>query len=80
MHKLQCLNLSKQFLGGCFKSTLQGLTENACWRDSFKDQLGVSYKDTVYNKVMSEVNKRQQAGHFVEGIVQDKIKGITEFN
>lgn len=37
MQKLQCLNISKQFLGGCFRGTLKYLADHSYWRDSFKD-------------------------------------------
>lgn len=35
MHKLQSLNMAKQFLGGCFRGTLSHLAQNNYWRDSF---------------------------------------------
>ena len=37
MHKLQSLNMAKQFLQGAFKGTLTHLAQNNFWRDSFKD-------------------------------------------
>ena len=45
MHKLQCLNISKKFLSGCFMGTMTMLAENSYWRDGFKDQLNVAFKD-----------------------------------
>ena len=45
MHKLQALNISKNFLRGCFMGTMKKLAENSYWRDGFKDQLTVAYKD-----------------------------------
>lgn len=37
MHKLQCLQMSKHFLNGCFNNTMKFLAEHSYWRDSFKD-------------------------------------------
>lgn len=37
MHKLQCLQMAKQFLTGCAKGTMMHLAESSYWRDSFKD-------------------------------------------
>lgn len=37
MHKLQCLNMAKKFLGGCYKGTLVHLSENNYWRENFND-------------------------------------------
>ena len=45
MHKLQTLNISKNFLKGCFMGTMRKLAENSYWRDGFKDQLTVAFKD-----------------------------------
>ena len=45
MHKLQALNISKNFLRGCFMGTMKKLAENSYWRDGFKDQLTVAFKD-----------------------------------
>ena len=45
MHKLQCLNISKKFLSGCFMGTMNQLAEHSYWRDGFRDQLTVAFKD-----------------------------------
>jgi hypothetical protein len=45
MHKLQCLNISKKFLQGCYMGTMTQLAEHSYWRNGFKDQLTVAYKD-----------------------------------
>jgi hypothetical protein len=54
MHKLQCLNISKQFLKGCFRGTLTHLVEHSLWRDSFKDQLEVAYKNHILDNACNE--------------------------
>lgn len=51
MHKLQCLQMSKHFLQGAFNNTMKFLAEHSYWRDSFKDQLTVSFKDHLYEQV-----------------------------
>lgn len=57
MHKLQCLNLSKQFLKGCFEGSLQFLADHSYWRDSFTDQLHVAYKSSLLNNLQGEADK-----------------------
>lgn len=52
MHKLQCLNISKTFLSGCFMGTLQQLSSHSYWRDSMQDQLTVGYKDSLLGSVL----------------------------
>lgn len=37
MHKLQCLNLAKQFLGGCYRGTLSHLAQKSYWRENVQD-------------------------------------------
>lgn len=37
MHKLQSLNMAKQFLSGAMKGTLSHLSQNNYWRDGFQD-------------------------------------------
>lgn len=57
MHKLQCLNISKRFLSGCFMGTMQQLADHSYWRDSFKDQLTVAFKDHILSSVLTDTMK-----------------------
>ena len=70
MQKLQCLNISKQFLKGCFKGTLAHLAEHSYWRDSFKDQLEVSYKSHVYGLTVKEAEKGSQSKRYLDDLVK----------
>lgn len=54
MHKLQSLNMAKQFLQGAFKGTLQHLAQNNFWRDSFKDQLAISFTHHLTEKALQD--------------------------
>ena len=35
MHKLQCLNMAKAYLGKTFMNSMQYLAENHYWRNKF---------------------------------------------
>lgn len=54
MHKLQCLNMSKSFLKGCFKGTLESLAQKSYWRDTFSDQLAISFKNYLVDQSLAE--------------------------
>ena len=69
MHKLQCLNISKRFLSGCFMGTMTQLNENSYWRDGFKDQLTVAFKDTLLGSVLNDTQKFDHAGGLIDGLV-----------
>ena len=62
MHKLQCLNISKNFLRGCFMGTMHKLARHNYWRDGFKDQLTVAYKDSLLTSVRKDTEKFSEAG------------------
>mmetsp|Transcript_27577 Transcript_27577/g.34233 ORF Transcript_27577/g.34233 Transcript_27577/m.34233 type:complete len:282 (+) Transcript_27577:761-1606(+) len=74
MHKLQCLNISKKFLTGCYMGTMQQLAENSYWRDSFKDQLTVAYKDSLLSSVLTDSQKTQHSGVLLDGVVRDRLE------
>ena len=66
MHKLQALNISKQFLRGCFMGTMKQLAANSFWRDGFKDQLTVAYKDQLYTSVKADNDRFNKTGNFLD--------------
>jgi hypothetical protein len=65
MHKLQSLNLAKQFLSGCFKGTLSHLSQNNYWRDGFQDQLKISFKHFLTEKALSDSNQATVTENFI---------------
>ena len=73
MHKLQCLNISKKFLSGCFMGTMTQLAEHSYWRDGFKDQLTVAYKDQLLSSVLTDAQKFAHSGNMLNGIVSDQL-------
>lgn len=73
MHKLQCLNISKKFLSGCFMGTMTQLADHSYWRDGFKDQLTVAFKDQILSSVLTDTVKFDQAGEVVDSLVGDQL-------
>ena len=61
MHKLQCLQISKKFLTGCFMGTMQQLNDETYWRDSFQDQLTVAHKDQLLSSVLIDTQKSKHS-------------------
>lgn len=45
------MNIAKNFLSTNFMISMKGLAANNHWRDSFKDQLNVDFKDWMYNSI-----------------------------
>lgn len=78
MHKLQCLNLAKNFLNGCFKGTLSHLAKKSYWRDTFMDQLSISYKNFLVDKTQSDTNKFIVAEDFLEGVVREQVFAVAK--
>ena len=74
MHKLQCLNISKRFLTGCFMGTMSQLASHSYWRDSFQDQLTVAFRDQLLGNVLHESQKSQHAGRMLDSLVKDELK------
>ena len=78
MHKLQCLNLAKNFLHGCFKGTLSHLAQKSYWRDTFMDQLTISYKNFLVDNTQTDTNKFLVSEDFIEGIVRDQVFAVAK--
>jgi hypothetical protein len=74
MYKLQCLNISKQFLNGCFMRTMTQLAENSYWRDSFQDQLNVAFKDQLLGTVLTETQKAGHTGQLLDGLCSEQME------
>ena len=78
MHKIQCLQFAKNFLQGCKKGTLTHLVEHSYWRDSFKDQLEVSYKHHLVDLTLNNTSSNRQANVYLDQLVGDHIKAIAD--
>ena len=76
MNKLQCLNIAKTFLGNNFKQSMQFLADKNHWRDSFKDQLNVNFKEWLYDSVVTNIGNKQKASTFEDGLATEQIKAI----
>lgn len=76
MMKLQCLNISKQYLQGVLMSSMRYMKEHQYWRDSFKDQLRTNYHDWLFKKVDDEFAKKQRSGTFQDQIAETKMNDI----
>jgi hypothetical protein len=60
MNKLQCLNIAKSFLANNFKQSMQFMADKNHWRDTFKDQLNVDYKDWLMDSVSNSLSNKQK--------------------
>ena len=78
MHKLQCLNISKRFLSGCFMGTMTQLADHSFWRDGFKDQLTVAYKDQLLSAVLTDSQKQEQVAGVLDGLVQEQLDTFSK--
>lgn len=78
MHKLQCLSLAKNFLNGCFKGTLSHLAQKSYWRDTFMDQLTISYKHFLVDKTQADTNKFLVAEDYIEEVVKDQVFAVAK--
>lgn len=58
MNKLQCLNIAKSFLSNNFKSSMQFLADKNHWRDTFKDQLNVNFRDWLMKEVGTTLSNK----------------------
>jgi hypothetical protein len=44
------------------------LADKNHWRDSFKDQLNVDYKDWMYDSIAKTIENKTKAGDFKDGL------------
>lgn len=76
MNKLQCLNVAKNFLANNFKHSMQFLADKNYWRDSFKDQLNVTYHEWLIDAVASNLNNKQLASSQNNELCDEQILKI----
>lgn len=78
MHKLQCINIAKNFLSGCFMGTMKKLAKNNVWRDSFKDQLTVAYKESLLQAVRGDTDKFGRAFCYLDDKVASQLEAFAD--
>lgn len=70
------MNIAKTFLSNNFKTSMQFLADKNHWRDTFKDQLNVDFKDWMYNSVARTLENKEKSSQFKDGICQEQLKDI----
>ena len=53
--------------------TMTQLAEHSYWRDGFKDQLNVGFKDNLLGSVLNDTQKFDHAGSLIDGLVSDQL-------
>ena len=76
MHKLQALNISKNFLRGCFMGTMRKLADNSFWRDGFKDQLNVAFNDQLLKAVKVDNDRFNKAGQVIDEMIESQLENF----
>ena len=54
------------------------LQEQSYWRDTFQDQLSVAFKGSLFNQVLQDNKKFDQAGELVDDLVGKQFEIITK--
>ena len=54
------------------------LSEHSYWRDSFKDQLTVSFKDHLYSQVQGDQSKRSNAETFLDRVIATNLNNFAK--
>ena len=76
MHKLQCLNISKNYLQKSFEGSLQYLVDNSYWRNSFHDQLHVIYKEWLLKKMGEKSSMEYTADKFLDTLCEGQVSEL----
>jgi hypothetical protein len=50
---------------------MQGLADKNHWRDSFKDQLNVDFKDWMYDSIAKNIENKSKACNFKDDIANE---------
>ena len=53
--------------------TMTQLNENSYWRDGFKDQLTVAFKDSLLGSVLNDTQKFDHAGSMIDDLVSQQL-------
>jgi hypothetical protein len=55
---------------------MQYLADKNQWRDTFKDQLNVDFKDWMYDSIARTLENKAKSSSFKDGICQEQLKDI----
>jgi hypothetical protein len=55
---------------------MQYLADKNHWRDTFKDQLNVDFKDWMYDSIARTLENKEKSSKFKDGICQEQLKDI----
>ena len=58
--------------------TMTQLNENSYWRDGFKDQLTVAFKDSLLGSVLNDTQKFEHAGGMIDGLVSEQLESFGQ--
>ena len=64
MHKLQCLNVAKTYLGNTLFTSIRFLSDHNHWRNQFKDELHTNFKEWMLKKLEDEFMVDDKANEF----------------
>jgi hypothetical protein len=78
MSKLQCLNIAKSFLANNFVQSMKFLADKNHWRDTFKDQLNVNFKEWLVSSVEHNLSNKQKACTQNNQICDDELAIIAK--
>jgi len=70
------MNIAKTFLSQNFKTSMQHLADKNHWRDTFKDQLNVDFKDWMYDSIARTLENKEKSSQFKDGLCKDQLKEI----
>lgn len=73
MHKIQCLAIAREALSGTFLHCMEHMKENHAFRNRFRDQLDVQYRDWLYKKVDEELLKGEKSEAFQGTLVVAEV-------
>ncbi len=72
------MNIAKNFLANNFKKSMQYLADKNHWRNTFKDQLNVDFKDWLYDSVSQNLTNKTRSKNFKDGICNTQISTISK--
>ena len=55
---------------------MQYLADKNHWRNTFKDQLNVDFKDWMYNSIATNLENKQKSSNFKDSICTDQLVQI----
>lgn len=72
------MNIAKNFLASNFKKSMKHLADKNHWRNTFKDQLNVDYKDWLYDSIAQNLTNKARSKNFKDNICNTQISQISK--